>query len=675
MKKTSPIRDIVHDYIATTELELSVIDSRDFQRLRFVLQNSACYLTYPCNNSTRFTHSLGVMHLSGTLFVRALKNADKKSLKNFLKLADEIFLSHLQHAGGDASEYENPWRERLGNASRFFHNPTVGERFDCLTATDMKFTPEFSINTIWQAVRLGALAHDIGHLPMSHIFEKAMENFRLSDDFKKKYPDLLKKNQEEFRARIEEYTNHWEPHQRKEYDISIDQDQDYKNYTNKLSKMHEARGLYILEKILKKDADSYSRLIISLTRDILISKTKDHLAVSGLVEGGEAKKEACTRNFYRSLHSIFDSSFIDADRIDYTVRDAKVSGLEHGIIDSKRIVDSIALFEINDSFKFSFDARALSAIEFFFHQRYLLYKNLIHHHNALRMDGMVMVILSDLMRFAYTQEQVEISRVLYNHGFFDKSSTTQQFLPKLHEEKYDDGWLRVIFTDVLIAIDGIKDYAKNKKLFRLHLLLETFLYRKTCNVFSYWKREADHLDLYSEAVKVAINGLGSQKGIRPDETPPLLRLLEYMRNKNFSKSDYHKMVEATQKEINEEILKLNSKAEASDQLPHHVTIIYRYVKSAVFSPSGINGYIRVDSNEESCLSKVSPYLKALLALSKNTPVYYVFFVADGVKSREKNGSLKATSKALQGVCKDVFEKHLKRYLNKALEEILTVSAK
>jgi len=501
MKKTSPIRDIVHDYIATTDLELSVIDSRDFQRLRFVLQNSACYLTYPCNNSVRFTHSLGVMHLSGVLFVRALKNADKKALANFLKRADAIFHTHLHHAGGGENTYETPWRKRLGNASRFFHNPTVGERFDCLTSENIgtKFNPEFLINTLWQAVRLGALAHDIGHLPMSHIFEKAMGNFRLSDDFKRNHPEFLKENQEEFRERINEYTKDWERPQRAEYGMSLDEPE---NYTNKLSKMHEARGLYILEKILKEDGDPYSRLIISLTRDILISKTEDHLAVNEL--NGEDKEEAITRNFYRSLHSIFDSSFIDADRMDYTVRDAKVSGLEHGIIDSKRIIDSIALFEKETCFKFSFDARALSAIEFFFHQRYLLYKNLIHHHNALRMDGMVMVILSDLMRFAYTQERTEISEVLYKHGFFDASSTTQKFLPKSHKEKYDAGWLRVIFTDVLIAIDGIQNYADDRKLYRLHLLLETFLYRTTCNVFSYWKREADHIDLYSKTVTEAL---------------------------------------------------------------------------------------------------------------------------------------------------------------------------
>ncbi len=670
MKKTSPIRDIVHDYIATTELELSVIDSQDFQRLRFVLQNSASYLTYPCNNSTRFTHSLGVMHLSGALFVHALKNADEMTLIDFLKLADEIFCVYLTQIGGEKNRYEDPWGERLGNVSRFFHNPTVGQRIKCLTAKNIhtKFNPEFLINTLWQAIRLGALAHDIGHYPMSHIFEKALESFRSDDYLNKNHPEFLRKNKEEFKKRIEYYTDSWGPLQRKEYGISRDL-QDIGNFKNKLSNIHETRGLYILEKILRQDIDPYSRLIISLTRNIMISKTEGHLSVDELRKKDD-KEETKKRNFYRTLHSIFDSSFIDADRMDYTVRDAKVSGLEYGIIDSKRIIDSIALFEKDSCFKLSFDARALSAIEFFFHQRYLLYKNLIYHHNTLRMDGMVIRIISDLIKFAYTHKQREISDILEYYGFFCESST-DQLLPRSHEEKYDDDWLRVIFTDVLIAITGITDYKENNDLYRLHLLLETFLYRKTCNIFSFWKREADHRNIYSKAIETAINESGGK--LSSDEA--LLQLLSYMREEKISKSDYHKMVETTQANIRKEILDYNDRVEEPDQLPNHVTIIYRYVASAVFSSSGINGYIRINGNEEIDLSKVSPYLKELLTLSNNAPVDYVFFVADGMKSRGEDGSLKKTSKELQRICKACFENHLGKYLNDILEkEILTANA-
>jgi len=67
MKKVGEIKDPVHGYIYFTEVEKAVIDSRPVQRLRWIKQLAGAELTYPGALHTRFTHSIGVMYLSGLI--------------------------------------------------------------------------------------------------------------------------------------------------------------------------------------------------------------------------------------------------------------------------------------------------------------------------------------------------------------------------------------------------------------------------------------------------------------------------------------------------------------------------------------------------------------------------------------------------------------------------------
>jgi len=66
---TTQIKDPVHGYVELPDaLVEGVVDTRPFQRLRYVRQLSATHLVYPGANHTRFEHSLGVYHLGRTVF-------------------------------------------------------------------------------------------------------------------------------------------------------------------------------------------------------------------------------------------------------------------------------------------------------------------------------------------------------------------------------------------------------------------------------------------------------------------------------------------------------------------------------------------------------------------------------------------------------------------------------
>ncbi len=119
-KNSHELRDPIHVFIKLSSEERKVLDSRPFQRLRYVHQLALTYLVYPGATHRRFEHSLGVMELAGRIFDVVTDN------------------------------------ENLSDAVR-------------------ELLPELSDKEklrYWRRVlRMAALCHDIGHLPFSHAAE------------------------------------------------------------------------------------------------------------------------------------------------------------------------------------------------------------------------------------------------------------------------------------------------------------------------------------------------------------------------------------------------------------------------------------------------------------------------------------------------------------------------
>ena len=124
------IRDPIHGFIEVSELELKIIDSLPFQRLRNIKQLATTYLVYPGAVHTRFEHSLGVLHLVTLAFNNALKNYKNKKGK-------ELF-----------NDTKKKW--------------------------------------YIQILRLIALTHDLGHAPFSHGSEALFDGGVEHEDFTKK---------------------------------------------------------------------------------------------------------------------------------------------------------------------------------------------------------------------------------------------------------------------------------------------------------------------------------------------------------------------------------------------------------------------------------------------------------------------------------------------------------
>lgn len=114
--KSAQIRDPIHGSIPISSDELKLVDDPFFHRLRNIKQTGFAELAFPGATHTRYSHSLGAMHLATQIFDRLFKI-------------------------GDLDE-----------------------------ATRLRFR---------QTVRLAMLFHDIGHAPLSHSTEIIMPRVEL----------------------------------------------------------------------------------------------------------------------------------------------------------------------------------------------------------------------------------------------------------------------------------------------------------------------------------------------------------------------------------------------------------------------------------------------------------------------------------------------------------------
>lgn len=124
------LRDPIHGFIELSELELELVDSRPFQRLRNIKQLATTYLVYHGAEHTRFGHSLGVMHLVSRAFRSAISNYERDS-------GVPLF-----------SDVDVKWYEQI--------------------------------------LRLIALTHDLGHAPFSHGSEALFDDGLEHEDFTNK---------------------------------------------------------------------------------------------------------------------------------------------------------------------------------------------------------------------------------------------------------------------------------------------------------------------------------------------------------------------------------------------------------------------------------------------------------------------------------------------------------
>jgi HD superfamily phosphohydrolase len=127
---TKAVKDAVWGMISLSHREVAVLDSPPLQRLRRIRQLGLGYLTYPTAGYSRFEHTLGAVHQADAM-LRAVASRTGRVIRD----------------GGDVTH--------LG---------------------------EVEILKMLPVVRLAAMLHDVGHLPLSHVSERFYSRSECRDE-------------------------------------------------------------------------------------------------------------------------------------------------------------------------------------------------------------------------------------------------------------------------------------------------------------------------------------------------------------------------------------------------------------------------------------------------------------------------------------------------------------
>lgn len=103
------INDNLYGGIGLTRKEVDILNTKTFQRLRRIKQQGFTNLTFPCAEHTRFTHSLGVLHIMGKMVDSLWENlnSDEKKLLRYAALLHDVGHYPFSHT------MEHVYKERV----------------------------------------------------------------------------------------------------------------------------------------------------------------------------------------------------------------------------------------------------------------------------------------------------------------------------------------------------------------------------------------------------------------------------------------------------------------------------------------------------------------------------------------------------------------------------------
>lgn len=394
--KLRQVTDTIHGTIFLSSLESAMIATPYFFRLHDIYQSSTVYMTYPTNRTKRYEHSLGVMQLVSKMLFSSVANADDPTRGIFFDALDirfqdvvknALYKSNDMNVGGGYYQnlksfinmafnrhgYDDIWdcisnaRLTIDGDSIFFELALDQHQYYPMivdnASEDMK--QFFLYRCLLQAIRIVALFHDVGHPPFSHIIESAMKAIFLEADKVK-----------------------WDAERKVSFDNSL------KKFVVDGSDAFKCNTIYV-DKSLEK-AETHERIGFSLLQyafdeaiKSLNLKPNDNdqmratlmyiVSVAEFSMAIWAEKD----DFFVAIHKLVDG-IIDADRLDYIMRDSKNSGVNWGEIPYDRIITPMKLMLVDNRFIFAFPNKLEEDIIDILLIRYKLFARVNYHHRCMK---------------------------------------------------------------------------------------------------------------------------------------------------------------------------------------------------------------------------------------------------------------------------------------------------
>lgn len=304
------IKDSVHGYIKIEKDFLKIINTPEFQRLKWIEQGSFRVL-YPSARHDRFIHSIGVFGIARECFDSLMENLKK----------------------------------------------------------DLNLNISNSQMEIWKYTFLyAALLHDIGHAPFSHTFEPFFagnHGIIVKDKLLQKVQDMI----EELNEDVEQ---------------PCDIDKLEKSEVDLLNAYAESEKIdckqikgFISDFLIEKGGVN-PKVHEILSATILLEKYNEFLVGTEIYDKIDLDTAArmvigCTYYDYNSdeekygienvLIRLLNSNILDVDKLDYIIRDTKMSGYDNVNLDINRLSKSVTAIRNEEGIYPAYDKKVLSTID------------------------------------------------------------------------------------------------------------------------------------------------------------------------------------------------------------------------------------------------------------------------------------------------------------------------
>jgi HD superfamily phosphohydrolase len=413
----SVIKDPIWGEILLLKWEKVLLNTRAFNRLHGVLQNSNGYRVYPSARHSRFAHSLGTMHVATEICCGLFTN--HFNAKGSLSIKKSVYLD---------AECSQVFLAECTSMIRQVKKGLTQTQKNSLGNFEAEFRIHPNLVTVLFVVRIAALLHDIGHLPYSHVFEHALENwFETGDERAIEFKSLFIKGGGAAHEQIGGWIMHFLAHQD-----------------------------------LQTNDQPLLRRFISVAVSLLHEKATD------------TKKPR-----YPILKSIV-SGVIDADRIDYIRRDGELSGFMRSGADYQRLFRNFIVSSCQDSPEDPDDVtyfvrpsdKAKSDFEKILWERYQEYSYVVGHHKVILFDEITKRLIRTLLVHGKLQAMLEGLKTLKEIDSLTVSRSAddddlRKAVRELLELHCDDGYIDEKIKQLYSEYDKSDKSYDNKHLRKL----------------------------------------------------------------------------------------------------------------------------------------------------------------------------------------------------------------
>jgi len=406
--KTKKFRDPVHGYITVPKIYVTgIIDTPYMQRMKEISQ-TGIYPLYPSATHNRFAHSLGVYHFSMMIY---------KNLK-------ERILSNMR-------EIEGRFKNEEGDS--------------------LKWNLDF-----WEVLlSIAALLHDVGHPAFSHSFEFLYDDIFMifpdgdcPDGIDRKYADLFssdyinmresktyshwqafnEEQQSNFEKLYEKQENNGPSYERswlkkklfKYFNVPDENIMDVKDIKGNphermsaymilagMKGKKEKISLYdyvtrVIEAYLTCHDQPYGYIGITAKKDKIINNEliKESIRficrmITGQLYETPYKSEFCFINYRKSVKNCIIkiiNGTIDADNIDYTMRNSYTAGYDTHKVDYNRLCQAFSVYFEENILKSCFSSSSISVLEGFISARNAEPTWLYSHHKVVYHDVLLKML-------------------------------------------------------------------------------------------------------------------------------------------------------------------------------------------------------------------------------------------------------------------------------------------